>query len=121
MEVGTTGRYAGFIVSQHRHQRGRASGPYEPGVTAEPERPGPRHPDHRRRWCGPGVVTLFEPGSLLNPSSTAGTKRDANFTVDFGLFQPLARPATSVWNDEDNDGTFDAGEFGHRPGCGWSW
>ncbi|NCC37653.1 MAG: hypothetical protein EOM24_37440, partial [Chloroflexia bacterium] len=40
-----------------------------------------------------------------------GDGNDGNLTVDFGLFRPLTL-GNQVWNDLDNDRTFDAGEPG---------
>ena len=87
---------AGYVTSSGAN--GRASGPYEPGVS------GTQNEEDHGTATAAGVtsaVTLTAAGT--NPDG------DANLRQDFGIYRPLS-VGNQVWQDNNNNGKFDSGE-----------
>ena len=60
---------------------------------------------------GAGIVSLPITLGGTEPVNDGDTDNTSNLTLDFGVVQLLS-VGNLVWNDVDNDGTFDAGESG---------
>jgi protocatechuate 3,4-dioxygenase beta subunit len=91
---------AGFRSSTGTN--GRASGPYEPGVTGDQN-----NEDH---GTAAGAFVTTAPFALLAPGANPDENGLANLRQDFGLFRPLSL-GDFVWEDANNNGVFDTGEL----------
>nr|WP_261341176.1 SdrD B-like domain-containing protein [Fimbriiglobus ruber] len=100
---------AGYISSTGTN--GSPAGPFEPGSATFTD--ATNNTDHGTQTSATTItsapVTLSAPGS--NPDTGPTGVGNANFNVDFGVFQPLSLGDT-VWVDANNDGTLDNGETG---------
>ncbi|PDV97368.1 hypothetical protein A9Q02_18615, partial [Candidatus Chloroploca asiatica] len=85
-----------------------ATGPYEPALDPDNNTD---NDDNGTTTADGGVRSLPITLRTQDEPTNDGDGNNGNLTVDFGLFRPLTL-GNQVWNDLDNDRTFDAGEPG---------
>ncbi|NCC35432.1 MAG: hypothetical protein EOM24_25980, partial [Chloroflexia bacterium] len=85
-----------------------ATGPYEPAPDPDNNTD---NDDNGTTTADGGVRSLPITLRTQDEPTNDGDGNNGNLTVDFGLFRPLTL-GNQVWNDLNNDRTFDAGEPG---------